>query len=86
MRICEGSRGVTIKVSDQGGGISDEDIDRIWKYGYVYIYLCVCVCVCVCVCKTTRNICGDVSSYGGDLGFLFPEAYVFPHEFTIDDR
>ena len=48
MRICEGSRGVTIKVSDQGGGISDEDIDRIWKYGYVYIYLCVCMCVCVC--------------------------------------
>lgn len=34
LHICEGSSGVTIKVSDQGGGIRDDEINRIWQYGY----------------------------------------------------
>jgi len=32
--VCEGDNDVTIRISDRGGGISEEDMARVWKYGY----------------------------------------------------
>jgi len=32
--ICEGSSDVTIRITDRGGGISDDDMQRVWRYGY----------------------------------------------------
>ena len=37
IRICAGSEGVTIRVSDQGGGIPAADVERIWHYGYTTV-------------------------------------------------
>ncbi|ORX89265.1 alpha-ketoacid dehydrogenase kinase [Basidiobolus meristosporus CBS 931.73] len=31
--ICEGEKDVTFRVSDQGGGIHQEELDTIWSYG-----------------------------------------------------
>lgn len=41
IRICEGNQGVTVKISDQGGGIAFEDLTRIWQYGYTTVDMVV---------------------------------------------
>ena len=33
VRVCEGDA-VTIRISDQGGGIPPEAMDSVWKYGF----------------------------------------------------
>ncbi|EFJ48498.1 pyruvate dehydrogenase kinase [Volvox carteri f. nagariensis] len=35
IRVCDGAAGaLTIKISDQGGGIPDDLIDKVWSYGF----------------------------------------------------
>ncbi|GAQ83948.1 mitochondrial pyruvate dehydrogenase kinase [Klebsormidium nitens] len=36
-QVCKGTREVTIKISDQGGGIDEEVQPKIWKYGYTSV-------------------------------------------------
>ncbi|KAG2451153.1 hypothetical protein HYH02_004420 [Chlamydomonas schloesseri] len=38
VRVCPGVNGtLTLKVSDQGGGIADDLIDKVWSYGFTTI-------------------------------------------------
>ncbi|GIL47842.1 hypothetical protein Vafri_4491 [Volvox africanus] len=38
IRVCDGTAGaLTIKISDQGGGIADDLIDKVWSYGFTTI-------------------------------------------------
>ena len=32
--ICQGDGGVTLRIRDQGGGVSEKDVPRIWEYSY----------------------------------------------------
>merc|ERR1712187_651017 len=34
VEVMKGSFDVTIKVSDQGGGMTTEQLDQVWRYGY----------------------------------------------------
>ncbi|KAK9845511.1 hypothetical protein WJX81_008336 [Elliptochloris bilobata] len=34
VRICDAPSSVTLRISDQGGGIPEADIERVWSYGY----------------------------------------------------
>eukprot|EP00897_Mesotaenium_endlicherianum_P004541 jgi/Mesen1/4114/ME000216S03372 len=34
IQICKGHQEVTIKISDQGGGIDEAHLQKVWKYGY----------------------------------------------------
>ncbi|KAK9818127.1 hypothetical protein WJX72_007548 [[Myrmecia] bisecta] len=37
VRICAAAQDITLRVSDQGGGIADESLDEVWRYGYTTI-------------------------------------------------
>lgn len=37
VRVCAGASDLSIKVSDQGGGIPSHSWDSVWKYGYTSI-------------------------------------------------
>lgn len=37
IRISEANSDVTFRISDQGGGILSEDLDKVWQYGYTTI-------------------------------------------------
>eukprot|EP00884_Botryococcus_braunii_P006717 jgi/Botrbrau1/16046/Bobra.7_2s0020.1 len=34
IRVCNGGGTVTLRISDQGGGIPEHAFDKVWKYGY----------------------------------------------------
>ena len=34
VQICKGGRAVTLKISDQGGGIPEAVLGKIWDYGF----------------------------------------------------
>lgn len=34
VRLCGGETDVTIRLSDQGGGIADSDVDAVWQFGF----------------------------------------------------
>lgn len=34
VRICGGANDVTLRISDQGGGIDPDHIDRVWEFGW----------------------------------------------------
>lgn len=33
-RVCSGKTHLTVRISDQGGGIPHENLDRVWSYGF----------------------------------------------------
>lgn len=33
-RVCSGNTHLTVRISDQGGGIPTEDLARVWSYGF----------------------------------------------------
>lgn len=37
VRICGGEGNVTLRISDQGGGISAEELNKVWSYGYTSV-------------------------------------------------